>query len=340
MASSRRLSIMAPALGLTLALAACGGTTDSAGDGSATGTAKSLKVAALFSGATTDADYNALGLLALQQAEKDQGVKTAFSESVKVPDTERVMKEYLADGYNVIWTHGSQFFQATAKLAAENPDVTFIGEFDDKPKEATPNVWVIDRNFHVAFYPIGILAGAATKSGKIAYVGGLSLPFSYSEVHAMNQALKDTGSSATINSVWTGDFNDPAKAQQITSQLLGQGNDVIVGSLNLGMVGAFQAVKDKPAGVVITAKYTDKSQFDPTHYATSAIYDFTKPLNDMLVKIASGTRNGYYPLGFDTGVSIQTPKNVDPAVTQLVEQAVADIKSGKITVVKDLSPIK
>jgi basic membrane protein A len=339
MARSRRLCIVAPGLALTMALAACGGTTSPAASGTSD-KAGALKVAALFSGATTDADYNALGLLALQQAEKDKGVKTAFSESVQVPDTERVMKEYLADGYNVIWTHGSQFFQATAKLAAQNPNVTFIGEFDDKPKEAMPNVWVIDRNFHVAFYPIGILAGAATKSGKIAYVGGLSLPFSYSEVHAMRQALKDTGSSATINPVWTGDFNDPAKAQQITSQLLDQGNDVIVGSLNLGMVGAFQAVKSKPAGVVVTAKYTDKSQFDPTHYATSAIYDFANPLNDILVKVAAGTRNGYYPLGFDTGVSIQAPKNVDPAVVQKVEQAVADIKSGKITVVKDLSPTK
>ena len=329
---------MVPVLGLTLVLAACGGT--EATDAGANGSASALKVAGLFSGATTDADYNSLGLLALQAAEKDQGVKTAFSESVKVPDTERVMKEYLAEGYNVIWTHGSQFFEATAKLAKQNPDVTFIGEFDDKPKEAIPNVWVIDRNFHVAFYPIGILAGATTKSGKIAYLGGLSLPFSYSEVHAMRQALKDTGSPATINPVWTGDFNDPAKAQQITSQLLDQGNDVIVGSLNLGMIGAFQAIKGEPAGVVVTAKYTDKSQFDPTHYATSAVYDFAKPLNDLLAKIADGTRSGYYPLGFDTGVSIPAPKNVDPAVVQLVEQAVADIKSGKVTVVKDLSPIK
>jgi basic membrane protein A len=339
MASTRRLRILVPAAGLSLALAACGGSTDPADSGQG-GKGDALKVAALFSGATTDADYNALGLLALQQAEKDKGLKTAFSESVKVPDTERVMKEYLADGYNVIWTHGSQFFQATAKLAKQNPDVTFIGEFDELPKEAIPNVWVVDRNFHIAFYPIGILAGATTKSGKIGYVGGLSLPFSYSEVHAMRQALKDSGSSATINPVWTGDFNDPAKAQQITSQLLDQGDDVIVGSLNLGMIGAFQAVKSKPPGVVITAKYTDKSQFDPTHYSTSAVYDFAKPLNDLLGKIAGGTRTGYYPLGFDTGVSVPAPKNVDPAVTQKVEQAVADIKSGKVTVVKDLSPIK
>ena len=212
-----------------------------------------------------------------------------------MPDAERVMKEYLADGYNVIWSPGSQYFEATSKLAKQNPDVTFIGEFDNKPKEALPNLWVLDRNFHVAFYPIGVLAGATTKSGKIGYVGGLSLPFSYSEVHAINQALKDTGSSAKVTPVWTGDFNEPAKAQQITTQLIGQGNDVIVGSLNLGMVGAFQATKGKDADVVVTAKYTDKSQFDPEHYATSTIYDFTKPLNEMLTKIQGGTTSGYFP---------------------------------------------
>jgi basic membrane protein A len=111
--------------------------------------------------------------------------------------------------------------------------------------------------------------------------------------------------------------------------------------LNLGAVGTFQALEGKPEGQTwVTAKYTDKSQFDPQHYATSAIYDFTKPLGDMLTKIKAGERNGYYPLGFDAGVSIQTPKNVDPAVAAKVEQAVADIRSGKVMVEKNLTPIK
>lgn len=337
MARTSLVRFAAPALAVALFASACGSGGDAGGSG---GGEEDLKVAAIFSGSATDADYNALGLLALQAAEKEQGAQTAHSESVPVPDAERVMKEYLADGYNVIWSHGSQFFEATAKLAKQNPSVTFIGEFDDKPKEDIKNLWVLDRNFHVAFYPIGILAGAQTKSGKIGYVGGLSLPFSYSEVHAMNQALKDSGSSAKVTPVWTGDFNDPTKAQQITSQLVGQGNDVIVGSLNLGMVGAFQAVKGKPNDVVVTAKYTDKSQFDPEHYATSAIYDFTKPLNEMLTKIKDGTTNGYYPLGFDTGVSIQAPKNVSADVAAKVEKAVADIKAGTVTVEKNLAPIK
>jgi basic membrane protein A len=324
-------------------LAACGGGSE---ESSATGAAGGdgggpLKVAALFSGAVTDADYNALGSLALDDVEGSMEVTTTFSESVAVPDTERVIQEYLADDHDVIWTHGSQFYESTAKLAAQNPDVTFIGEFDAEPAELPDNVWVIDRNFHVAFYPIGVLAGAATKTGKIGYVGGLSLPFSYSEVHAMQQALDDTGSEATITPVWTGDFNDPAKAQQITSQLLSQGNDVIVGSLNLGMVGVFNATKAvEEGGVLVTAKYTDKSQFDPEHYATSAVYDFTKPLNDILTSIADGERSGYYPLGFDTGVQIPEPQHVDDDVKAKVQQAVSDVTSGGVTVTKNLDPIE
>ena len=106
------------------------------------------------------------------------------------------------------------------------------------------------------------------------------------------------------------------------------------------MVGAFQATKGKDADVVVTAKYTDKSQFDPEHYATSTIYDFTKPLNEMLTKIQAGTTSGYFPLGFDSGVSIQPPKNVSPEVAAKVEKAVADIKAGTITVEKNLTPIK
>lgn len=322
-------------------LSACGG--DSGSDGGAggdSGGTDALKVAAVFAGSTTDADYNSLGLIALKEAEK-QGAEIAFSETVAVPDVERVMKEYLADGFDVIWTHGSQFYEATAKLAGENPEVSFIGEFDAEPEDAPKNLWVIDRNFHVGFYPIGALAAATTKTGKIGYVGGLSLPFSYSEVHAMEQAIEDAGSSATITPVWTGDFNDPAKAQQITSQLMSKGVDVIVGSLNLGMVGAFQAVKDKPAGsVTITAKYTDKAQYAPEHYATSVLYDFTAPLAAILEKISAGTRQGYYPLGFDTGVEIQEPQNVPDAAKATVAKVVEDVKSGAVSVEKNLTPIK
>ncbi len=329
------------ALSLSLVLVACsddggGGTGDGAGGGNGEGP----RIAAVLSGSTTDADYNALGLLALEQAEA-AGAEITYSESVQVADAERVMTEYLADEYDVIWTHGSQFYEATSELAADYPDVTFIGEFDGEPADQPDNVWVIDRNFHLAFYAVGVLADALTTSGEIGYVGGASLPFSYSEVHAMEQAISDAGSDSTVRPVWTGDFNDPSKAQQISTQLVGDGADVIVGSLNLGAVGTFQALEGTPVGTTwTTAKYTDKSSFGADHYAGSVIYDFAGPLEEILAEIADGTTTGYYPLGFDTGVTLHVGDGVPAEATAATEEVLTGLQDGSITVERDVEPIE
>lgn len=323
-----RLAILA--LVATL-LAACGGNA---------GATDELRVAAIFSGPTTDADYNALGLQALQQAEEN-GAEIAYSESVPVPDIERVLQEYVAEGYNVIWTHGSQFYDATANIAEQNPEVNFIGEFDGHPEGQPDNVWVIDRNFHTVFYPLGILAAHLTESGNIGYLGGLSLPFSYSEVHAVEQAIADSGQDATLNPVWSGDFNDTVKAQQLTSQLISGGNDVIVTSLNLGVVGAFTAVTaTEPGSTWITVKYTDKSSNGPEHYAATVLYDFTDPLISILDNIGSGETQGYYQISFGAGASVDVADTIPAEVSTEVEAAIAGIEDGSIEVQLDQSEVE
>src|SRR5918997_1685589 len=227
---SSRLSTSALAAALLVSVAACGGGDGGNGGGGSdeggSGGGEAPRIAAVFSGVTPDADYTFLGLQALEAAEEEHGAEITYSESVQVPDAERVLREYVADGYTVVWTHGSQFYDATIAVAEEAPDVVFIAEQDTEPADVPDNVWVLDRNFHLAFYPLGVLAGAVSQTGQIAYLGGVTLPFSYSEVHAVEQALEDTGSTATLTPVWTGDFNDPTRAQQFTSQLLSDGNDV------------------------------------------------------------------------------------------------------------------
>ncbi len=317
---------------LALLLAACGG----GGEGST----DEVRIAAIFSGPTTDADYNALGLQALQAAE-EAGAETTYSESVPVPDVERALQEYVSAGYNVIWTHGSQFYDATAKIARENPEVNFIAEFDGEPEGQPDNVWVIDRNFHTVFYPIGVLAAHLTETGKVGYLGGLSLPFSYSEVHAIEQAIEDSGKDVTLNPVWSGDFNDTVKAQQLASQLLNSDNDVIVTSLNLGVVGAFQAVtSEEPGSAWITVKYTDKSSNGPDHYAATALYDFTDPLTSILESIQNGETKGHYVIGFGQGATVAVGDDVPEDVKAAVEEAVQGISDGTITVELDQSEVQ
>ncbi len=303
--------------------------------------AKVYKLAAIFPGVITDADYNTLayeGIVGLKEA---TGIETAYSESVPVPDVDRVMREYIDAGFNIIWTHGGQFVTQTAELAPQFPDVVFIAEGDAALEASPANLWFIDRNFHVGYYGIGAAAVRATKTGKIGYLGGLTLPFSYAEVHAIQQAIKDSGKDVELKMVWAGDFNDPTKSRQVADALIAEGVDVIMGSLNLGMFGVFEAVKAAQTPVLVSAKYSDKSSYAPDNYLTSLLYDFKGPLTDIYNKIMAGELGGYYPLGFDTGVGIQTPlQNVDASVQTETEAVINDVISGKIQVVKDSSEVK
>jgi len=299
------------------------------------------KMAAILPGVITDADYNTLGYIGLTAVQKDLGIEIAYSESVPVPDVDRVMREYIDDGFNIIFTHGGQFVSQTTALAAEFPEVYFIGEGDGNVEDAPANFWIIDRNFQVGFYAIGALAAQQTQTGKIGYIGGLTLPFSYAEVHAMEQAIADLGLEVELKAVWAGNFNDPTKARELADAMIADGVDVIIGSLNLGMFGLFEAVKVAPEPVWVTAKYTDKTNFAPEHYITSALYDFAGPLTDIASKIMAGETGGYYPLGFDSGVALQFPLlNVSDELNSDISALVENIKSGEIEVIKNTEAIE
>ncbi len=340
---ARIFAVLAVLMVLLLVAGQCGApaTPEAPAQAPATEGGKQFKFAAIFPGVITDADYNTLGYIGATAVQSDLGLEMAYSESVAVPDVERVMREYIDNGFNIIFTHGGQFVSQTIALAKEFPDVYFIGEGDSPVEDPPPNFWIIDRNFHVGFYAIGALAGKLTQTGKVGYIGGLTLPFSYAEVHAMEQAINDLGLDVEINPVWAGDFNDPTKARELTQAMLSEDVDVIVGSLNLGMFGLFEAVKGADRQVWATAKYVDKSNYAPDNYVTAVLYDWSTPLKDITQKIMDGETGGYYPMQFGSGFDIQLPlKNVPPDLNDEISKLVEDIKTGKIKVEKNTEPIE
>ena len=311
-------------------------------NGGKAGTSKIYKLAAIFPGLITDADYNSMGYLGSMAVKRELGIETTYTESVPTTDFQRITREKITGGYNIIWAHGAQFLDLSLEVAKTYPDVTFIVEGDSKPEGLTENVWFIDRNFHIGFYGLGALACMITSTNKIGYITGPELPFTYSEVRAIQQAIADSGKAITLYPVWTGDLNDPAIAKIKTDEFISEDVDVVLGSLNLGMQGVFESVKaNKDRHILVTAKYSDKSQFAPENYVTSLLYDFSHPVVDVVKKIQSGEKGGYYPLGFDTGVRLQTPlMNVPEEVNKQIQTIVSDLQSGKITVVKDITPIQ
>lgn len=301
----------------------------------------SYKFAAIFPGTITDADYNTLGYIGATEVQSQLGVDIAFSENVAVPDVERVMREYIDNDFNIIFTHGGQFVSQTRALADEFPDVYFIAESDAPEENTPPNFWLIDRNFHVGFYAVGALAALRTETGNIAYISGLTLPFSYAEAHAIEQAINDLGlqDEVSFRAVWAGDFNDPSRARELADALIAEDVDVLIGSLNLGMFGVFEAVKNTDKEVYVIAKYTDKSAFAPDEYITSLLYDFADPLVNIVGRIVAGEPGDYYPLGFDTGVDLQFPlQHTSDEINQQVTDITEQVRTGEIEVIKNTEP--
>ncbi len=302
---------------------------------------KAFKLAGIFAGVITDADYNTLAYVSLTGLKSSMDIETAYKENVQPAAVDGVMRDFVKQGYNVIWTHGSQFVTQTVALAKELPDVTFIAEGDSTLENPPANLWFITRNFHIGFYAVGATAAMASKTGKIGYIGGSKLAFSYAEVHAIQQALKEQNLNVTLETTWTGDFNDPTKARDAANKMIADGVDVIIGSLNLGMVGIFDAVKAASSPVLVTAKYTDKTTYAPKNYITALLYDFSGPLKDILQKVQQGQKGGVYPLGFATGVSLHTPlQNVPAGLQPKVDAILANIKDGKINIPSDTTPIE
>lgn len=324
-----RARAIAAALSLLLLATACGGGSSSP----LASPASTLKVAMILPGPIQDADYNAVGYQALQDIKKRTGATVAFSESVAVADAERVGREYISSGSNVLIYHGGQFVTIVAKLAGEFPAVDFIQESSGNTSGLAPNVWNIGRKFYQGFYVLGVLAAASTKTNKIGYVAGTRLPDFVASLNALKLAVQRTNPSATVEYAFDGDQNDQVKARETASSQINDGVDFIVVSVNNGVYGIVQAAEANPSKKVLTTTYyTDKSKTAPKVFTTSLLADFSKVYLEVIGKIQKGTRGGYVEMRPGNGFELAPIQNVSKAAADKTEQAWKDVVAGKVEI--------
>jgi basic membrane protein A and related proteins len=300
--------------------------------------ARKVKIAAPFGGVITDGDFNTLGYQALQEVSKKYNVESAYSERVSVPDMERVIKEYINDGFNLIWVHGSEFVGTAKKLSPQFPDVSFIIETDEKPAEMLPNFWYMNRQFYVPKYPFGYLGALATKTGKIGYIVGMDLPLYRGEINAVTQGIHDAGSNASLTYAFVGEWYNPVKARQAAEGIIAKNCDIIICSLSIELHGATSAIKQANKPVYFTSFHADKSALAPQNYLSADLTNFTPALDEIVKRMLKDEKNGYVMLEYGKGKGRynQFPiQNVSKEINDKVQKVADDLEAGKIKVVKD-----
>lgn len=287
------------------------------------------KMAMILPGSIQDADFNTVGYLALQEVAKAHDLQVSQSESVAIADAERVSREYLTAGYDIIAYHGGTYIPIMKKLAPLFPKAVFIQETSGRLPDAPPNAWILGRKFYRGFYALGAVGALSTRTNKVGFIGGVPTPDVITSLNAVQQALKNYNPKAQLIYNNIGDYNDPVKARQTAETQIASGVDFIVVYVNLGLYGIIEAAKAAPKPVLVTTFYTEKWDLAPKHLSVSLTTQFGKPYREIVSRILKGETAGYYEMSPGSGMDLSDIRNVPPEVATKVKAIFTEVVAGK-----------
>jgi basic membrane protein A len=248
-------------------------------------------------------------ILFLTKAEEDFGVETTFVEALDPSTYEGILRNMALEGHTIIAGTFNEVAEPFKALAPEFPDVRFIQIFGDPFDPELPNVVTVAYDYYLGTYLAGLLAGQATQTGQLGYIGGVSLPPLNADYHSYTQAAGEIDPANTTTFAWAGSFQDPVKGRELAAAQYAAGVDFIqtdAAATDLGIVeaakekdgfviGGFEAIYDQaPANVVgVVAIFFGQSLYDQIGNALSDDYaagHFTAGLHDGVVDLLISER--------------------------------------------------
>ena len=281
--------------------------------------AQKHRFAMILPGPIEDSDYNFKGYEVVLDVKQRYKIPASFSERISPPDAERVAREYIAAGHNIVAFHGGQYIRVIKKIAPKFPKVNFIMESSGKFL-VPENVWNIGRRYPEALHAFGILAGMTTKSNKVSVIAGIPLPDFKGSINSIWDAMKEVNPKAELLYAFTGNQNDPVKARQTAEAQIASGVDFIINLVNLGVYGVIEAAKKSEKQVLITTYYTDKTDQAPNHFAGTLLIDFRLPYRVAMEGILKGQKGGYVSMRPGNGFELASMINVSIEAAKATEK--------------------
>jgi basic membrane protein A len=305
-----------------LAIAGCGSNSNSNSNSSSAGASTqgaatpakgAMKVAILLPGSPTDQGYNADGQRTADQVKSQLKADVTVTQNVAVPNQTDVYRQYAAKGYDLVIGWGGQFTDGAVTVAGEFPKVQFL-VVNSTAKNGT-NLSSMDENIQDWEFVGGWVTAKLSKSGTIGWVGSLCIPPTAANLHGFEQGAKYANPNIKIKSTFTGDFEDPTKAQQATQAMIDSGADALSGNMNNGWFGLFKAAQTKKIPTV--TEWVDNSSLAKDVIASSILKSQSKFLAGLVEQAQKGSLGGkqfQYTMTADTGPAVsQTallPKSV------------------------------
>ena len=290
------------------------------------------RVAMVLPGYKNDAGWNQSAYEGMTMAAEKYQIETALSEGVALADYETTLRDYAAQGYDMVICVGNEFSDAALAVAPDFPD-TIYAVMNGNSAQA-PNVGAYRFNTPQTGFLAGVLAAEYSRQNMVGVIIGNTAPHMQDAAKAFEAGAKYINPDIQVLSGCAETMTDIAKGKEMAMAFIEQGADVICASANSASLGAIEASKEK--GISHIGYISDQYDVAPDTVKASMIQS-----NQLMIFsiIESGLDGSFTPelhlFGINEGaISISDFHGHDAELTseQLAEidSAVESVKDGSL----------
>jgi basic membrane protein A and related proteins len=283
-------------------------------------------------GGKFDKSFNEAAFHGIEKWKKETGKNYLSFEITNESQREQAIRRMAEKGASPIIGIGFGQASSIEKIAKEFPKLSFA--IIDMVVDA-PNVQSVVFKEQEGSFLVGVLAGMASKTGKVGFVGGMDIPlirkfecgYKQGAMYANPKAEMIGNMTGTTGAAW----NDPARGGELAKAQFAQGVDVVFAAAGGTGIGVYQAAKD--SGKLAIGVDSNQNHIQPGTMLTSML----KRVDVAVYNVAKAQKPGLQVLGLKEGgvdyaMDANNAKLVTADMKKKVEAAKADIISGKIKV--------
>jgi basic membrane protein A len=294
-------------------------------------------------GGKFDRSFNQSASVGAERFKQDTGIAFREFEITNAAQREQVMTQLARRGATIIVAVGFTQASAVEAVARRFPDVAFTiidGSVD------LPNVQSVNFREQESSFLCGMLAALASKTGKIGFVGGMDIPLIRKFALGYRAGAQHVRPGIEIFENMTGTtpaaWGDPTKGAELARSQFGRGADVVFHAAGATGIGVMQAAADE--GKFSIGCDSNQNYLHPGSVLTSAVKRVDVAVYQAFLDAKNGSWKagprflGLAEDGVDWALDEHNRKLVTAEMEQRVNQARADIISGKLPVPEYKTP--
>jgi len=237
-------------------------------------------------GGKFDKSFNEMAYTGAERFTADTGITYREFELQSDAQREQALRRFAQAGNNPVVVAGFSNATALATVAPDFPDTDFV--IIDMVVDL-PNVRSVVFADHEGSYLVGLLAGMASETGTVSFVGGMDIPLIRNFQCGYTQGAKAANADITVLATMTGTdgsaWNNPVKGGELTISQIQNGSDVVFAAAGGTGRGVLQAAAD--AGIYAIGVDANQNYIQPGTMLTSmlkrvdvAVYDAFNDVNN------------------------------------------------------------